>query len=571
LHLVIPGIAVALVLGSADVCSAQPADTDDVASDVADDPLYGTGPVEPVPTEDGGYFPTIEETMLLGGDYLRMGTSNQVTDGRNQRAQDLTPAPYPGQTYQAPWAQPLSPLNPFLGFFDSHQALVAEDNGMWPRGASFEFDSSFPLLVREFNPERAMVKAGPTYFDLLFVGMTVLHSDYQGDKAFSDDNEDGWLMGIEFGLRGLVQFTDQFYLSLAATLVYLPLDNDVGFRLGAGGAPTAGLTLDYRFEKGDWDLRLYDSFFGSYGYDVFAGLDDEGFQQAGRYNFGFRDAKRTGDVYDGENAYFTNTVGFDSTTPVGQDWRFWFSAKRADTWRSLEFEDHLAHSSLFSRIGYNGHDVGFSPAFEYYMDHYEYPNGGDSTLSNRIYFTLRGRLTENLRLEGRAGYLWMSGSDSYDDSYLYSVDLTHEISRYTTHSISAGRDYFSYDVTGDSTVSDYVRYRINHAFNKEFTGLAWVQYSDDEGRSFDGDRTNVTAILRWALFNGNSSAINLRGAYEHRDGLPGGKGDRWLGRLSYTQNFFSRTFGEIFYQYEESSGFRSFNEQVFGSTVRRHF
>ncbi|RYD75722.1 MAG: hypothetical protein EOP84_17865, partial [Verrucomicrobiaceae bacterium] len=549
--MVISGVTAALILIGADVRAAEPSGAA-AASDVAGDPLDGTGPVEPVPMEDEGYYPTIEETMLLGGDYHRMGNRrNNSPDYQNQFAQGITPYPNPGESYRAPWENTFSPLNPFLGFFAPNQALVSEDERLWPRGMSFELDSSFPLLIRDFNPERAMVKAGPTYLDLMFIGMTVLHSDYQGDQAFDDDSEDGWLIGIEFGLRGMVQFTDQFYLSLAATLVYLPLENEIGFRLGSGGVPTIAATLDYRIEARDWDLRFYDTFYGGLGSDLFAGLDEEGFQQAGRYSFGFREVERTSEMYNGDNSFFTNALGFDSTTPVGQDWRFWFSAKHADTWRTLDFEDHLAHNSLFARIGYNGEQVGFSPALEYYLDHYDYPNGGDSTISNRVYLTIKGRITENLRMEARAGYLWLNGSDTYEDGYLYSVDLNHELSRYTTHSLSAGRDYFSYDLTGDSVVSDYIRYGIRHAFTKEFSGAAWVQYSEDEGRLFEGERTNVTALLRYTLFNGNASAIQLRGAYEHRNGSNGQRGDRWLGRLSYTQNLFSRTYGEIFYQYEE--------------------
>jgi len=564
LHVVISGVAAALVLNGAEIRAAEPVQAAD--SEVLD----GTGPVEPVPVEDEGFYPTIEETMLLGGDYPRRGSQrNNGPDFQNQVAQGLAVYPNPGETYEAPWAQPLSPLNPFLGFFAPHQALVTENPDTWPRGLSFEMDSTFPLLVRDFNPERAMIKAGPTYLDLMFVGMTVLHSDFQGDQSFPGGSEDGWLMGIEFGLRGLVQFTDQFYLSLAATLVYLPLENEVGFRLGSGGTPTAAATLDYRLEAGDWDLRFYDTFYVGAGYDLFAGLDEGAYQQAGRYSFGFHDARRTSEFYNGDNTYFTNALGFDSTTLVGQDWRFWFSAKRSDTWRTLDFDNHLGRDSVFARIGYNGEDVAFSPALEYYLDHYDYTDSNDSFIDNRLYLVLKGRLAQNVRMEARGGYLWRNGDSSYDGGYLYSLDLHHELSSYTSHSLSAGREYFDYDLTGDTTVSGYIRYTIRHGFTNALSASAWIQYSDEDGRFFDGERTNVTANIRYALFNGNSSAIQLRGAYEHRNGTQ--DGDRWLGRLSYTQNLFSRTWAEIYYQYEESSVFPNFTEQVFGTTVRKYF
>jgi hypothetical protein len=565
LHLAVSGVTAALIFAGVEV-----ADAAEPVQDVAAEVLDGTDAVEPVPMEDGGFYPTIEETLLLGGDYPRRGSSrNNGPDFQNQVAQGPYPYPNPGETYRAPWADQLSPLNPYLGFFAPYQGVIVEDQNHWPRGVSFELDSSFPLLMRDFNPERAMFKAGPTYLDLMFVGMTVLHSDYEGNQAFRGGAGDGWLMGIEFGLRGMVQFTDQFYLSLAATLVYLPLENEVGFRLGSGGSPTAAATLDYRFEKGDWDFRIYDTFYVAAGYDLFAGFDEGAYQQAGRYSFGFHDTRRSSEFYDGDYTYFTNALGFDSTTPVGQDWRFWFSGKRADTWRSLDFDNHLGRNSIYARFGYNGEEVAFSPALEYYLDHYDYSDTNDSFLDNRLYLVLKGRLAQNLRMEARGGYLWRDGDSSYDGAYLYSVDLHHELSSYTTHSLSAGREYFDYDLTGDTTVSGYIRYSIRHGFTKSLSVGAWIQYSDEDGRIFDGERTNVTATLRYSLFNGNDSAIQLRGAYEHRNGtMPG---DRWLGRLSYTQNLFSRTRAEIYYQYEESSIFPSFTEQVFGTTVRKYF
>lgn len=557
----------------------------DVSPDVAapetvqfgdtDDDIFGSElPDVELPSENGGYFPTIDETLLLGGDYARsplgggFGSQNNPPDVQMQTAQGLYPYPYPGQGSRAPWAETLSPLNPYLGFFAPRQGISVRGDD-WPLGATLDLDSSFPLLIRDFSPERAMFKAGPTYFDLLFVGMTVLHSDYQGGQVFANEADDGWLMGIEFGLRGMVQFTDQFYLSLAATLVYLPLENDIGLRLGSGGIPTVVADLNYRFERGTWDFLVYDTIYASIGDDVFVGLEHGALDQAGRYSFGFNDNHRSGSgYYNGDNAYLSNAIGFDASTPVNDDWRFWLSGQHTDTWRTFDFDDYLAHNSLFARLGYNGADFFFQPGLEYYVDHFEYDN--DNTIvNNRVYLTLKGRITENLRLEARGGYLWHDGNSSYCDGYLYSVSLFHELSRYTTQYVTAGRDYFDYDITGDSTLAKFIRYGINHRFSRSLSGASSVQYSEQNGRSFIGERTTVAASLRYALFNGDRSAILLRGAYENRNGTT--NGERWLGRISYTQALYSRTTGEIFYQYEENTSPPSFKEQVFGLTLRQYF
>lgn len=550
----------------------------DVSPDVAvpetvqfgntDDDIFDSElPDVELPSENGGYFPTIDETLLLGGDYPRSGSNrNNPPDVLMQTAQGIYPHPNPGQGYRAPWGESLSPLNPYLGFFAPREALVTEGKD-WPRGLSLDLDSSFPLLVRDFSPERAMFKAGPTYFDLLFVGMTVLHSDYQGQQTFANGSEDGWLMGIEFGLRGMVQFTDQFYLSLATTLVYLPLDNKVGISLGSGGHPTAIADLNYQFEHGTWDVRLYNSFYAGLGDDLFAGLGSGALERAGRYSFGFNDRRnQTSDYFNGGNTYFTNVIGFDASTPAWDDWRFWLSGKHMDTWRTWDFEDHLGRNTLRARLGYNGSEIRFSPYLEYILNH----NQSNDTVHNRIYLGIKGRITENLSLQARAGYLWRDNNrGGFEDGYLYSVALFHELSRYTSQSLSAGQEYFNDDLTGDTSVASYIRYTINHTFTRSLVGRAYVQYSDQKGIFFDGERTNVTGILRYNLFDGHRSGIVLRGAYEHRKGTQ--NGDRWLGRLSYTQSLFTRTSAEIFYQYEEASVNPSFNEQVFGLTVRQYF
>lgn len=545
-----------------------------IETEVPDDALFDY--IDPqmnleLPTEGEGYYPTIEETMLLGGDYPRSiggGRNNNPPDRRMQLEQGIYPYPNPGQGNRAPWAESLSPLNPFLGFFAERQAYVTPDGPSWPRGMTLDLDSSFPLLVREFSPERAMLKVGPTYFDLLFVGMTVLYSDYEGDQVFAGDSEDGWLIGVEFGLRGLVQFTDQFYLSLAATVVYLPLENDIGIRLGSGGTPTAIASINYQFERGSWDVHIYNNFHASSGLDIFANIESGAIDRAGRYSFGFGDGRDLASgYYDGDNAYFVNALGIEASTPVLEDWRLWLSAKSLNAWRTMDFEDHNNVNSLGVRLGYNGSALRFAPYLEYNLDHYN----EDDRLANRIYVGMRGRLTENLSMIARAGYLWWdnNGNPGIEDGYLYSVGLYHELTRYTSHALTAGQDFYNDDLTGDSTMASYIRYAIDHTFSRSLTGVAAIQYSELEYGFNETDMTSVTGSLRYALHGGLNSYLLLRAAYEHRSGAF--NIDRWLGRASYTRNLFSRTRGELFYQYEEASGDQNFNEHLFGLTLREYF
>lgn len=567
------GIVAAVVFVSADrAFCAEPAPLSEVAANV--EPVDPLSPADDdiefeLPDDGVGYYPTIDETMLLGGDYPRRGDSgNGPPDVRMQTEQGLYPYPNPGQGYRAPWGESLSPLNPYLGFFAPREALIHDNGSSNPLRFGYYADASFPLLVRDFSPERAMLKAGSTYFDLLYVGMTVLHSDYQGSQQFAKGSEDGWLIGIDFGLRGMVQFTDQFYLSLALTLIYLPLENDIGIGVGSGGAPSAVASIDYQFEYGTWDVRLYDNLLVGLGSDVFVGLSEEAFQQAGRYTFGFGDDRGSSDPFNGDSTFIANVIGFDAATPAWDDWRFWLSGRHTDSWQTWGFDDHRGQNSLSAILNYNGSALRFAPSAEYYLDH----DQDSDNVDHRFYLGFKGRITENISLEGRAGYLWATGDSSYSDSYLYSLAFFHEITRNTSHSLAGGRDYFNNDLTNETLIASYISYTISHTFTRSLTGMAMVQYSEDEGEDFTGERTNAAVGLNYAFFNGYNSAISIRGAYEHLNGSNTPQdSDRWIGTVNYSQQLFTRITGNVFYQYEESSGAEDFNEQLIGCSVRKYF
>jgi hypothetical protein len=485
-----------------------------------------------------------------------------------QTAQGLYPYPNPGQYDRAPWARSVSPMNPFLGFFAPRQALIYGENGGLPGGANLTLDAQFPLLVRDFSPERAMFRAGPLYMDILSVGMTVLHSDYQGANAFAKGSEDGLLMGTEFSLRALAQITDQFYFSLVGTFIYLPLENRVGFALGSGGGPTSLATLDYQTDLGNWDVRLYDHFVASLGADIFSGIDSGATDQAGRYSFGFGD-RRDGasGTFNGDNTYFANILGFHAAnSSLWDEWILAFAGRHVDTWRTSNFENHSPGNELSAHLAYSGTKILFRPSLSYFVNE----SGNEfEDFNQRLYLNLVGRLTQTVTASGFVGRLWRTTDDG--DRYLYGVSLRHQLDSYTSHVLSAGQDYFTNDLTNDSTVASYVSYAIDHQFTRSLNGSLFGQISDDDGPTFVGKRSSAGGGLSYALFGGTNAVIGLRGAYERREMLPDDQ-ERWVWHLSYSQQLASRISANIFYQYEEEVGSGSgFNEQVVGTTIRKYF
>lgn len=518
-----------------------------------------------LPTETGGYYPTIEETMLLGGDYSRIG--DYGPDARMQTAQGLYPYPNPGQYYRAPWARTASPLNPFLGFFAPRQALIYGENSGLPGGAGLTLDAQFPLLVRDFSPERAMFKAGGFYMDVLSVGMTVLHSDYQGSSAFPNGSEDGWLIGTEFSLRAIAQITDQFYFSLVGTFVYLPLENRFGFALGSGGGPNSLATLDYYTRLGSWDVRLYDQFIASLGADIFAGIDSGATDQAGRYSYGFGDRRNgASGTFNGDNTYYTNVIGFNAAHPsLWDEWIFQLAGRHVDVWQTSEFDNHRAGNEFSADLAYSGTKILFRPSLGYIINE----SGNEfEEFDQRLYLNLVGRLTQTVTLSGFVGRLWRTNDG---DRYLYGLSLRHQLDSYTSHVLSAGQDYFTNDLNNENIVASYVSYAIDHQFTRSLSGSLFGQISNDDGPGFNGKRSSAGGGLNYALFGGTNAVISLRGAYERREMIPDDQ-ERWVWNLTYSQQLASRISANIFYQYEEESGSTpGFNEHLIGTTIRKYF
>lgn len=520
---------------------------------------------EPISTYEGGYFPTIEETQLLGGDYPRSRSeSTGGPDFTNLSATGAVPYPSQARVNRAPWADSLNPLNPYLGFFAHNDGLVIEGES-YPNGLTGTLDGGLPLLTRNFNPERAHIKAGPLYADLLYLGTEVIYSDYDGTRKFRQGEEDGWLFGVSMGVRILLQVTDEFFLTAAGNLIYLPQENQLGFFLGTGGEPAAFASLNYQAKLGDWNIHVYDNFTGAIGLDLFADIDSDAYKRAGRYSFGFANTDRSTDLWDGDNVIFANTVGLDASRPVWDDWRWWIGARHRDSWRTYDFDDHTNSDEAYTRIGYNGVDIPFAPYAEYRVSTYD----DWDAFYHRVYVGANGRLSENITLNGRVGYLFTSGNASTEDQILWNLRLTHEIGPRTWHSIEAGQDFVEREIIDATAVSSYVRYDINHQFTRSLSAGLYGQYSDDQNirGSFDGHRTQVGALVDWKVAEGVNGRVYANGVFERRDdGLL--VEDRWIGRVGYSQQITSRLTGNLYYQYEEAE---EFSENLFGLSLRQSF
>lgn len=529
-------------------------------------------------TQSVGYFPTIAEDTLLRGAAdsrsLGIGFSPDSVEGPDTRglvATDLFRYYDNNPDFYQRNQNFFRPINKGLGVFTGHDAFTIETDRL--QRASFTVDGNFNILTREFNPELAHIKAGPLYFDVLFAGAGVIFSDFNGELPGTelDQNDDGWAAFVEVGVRGLLRLSDSIYLSVAANLIYLPMENELAFRLGNAANPGLLFRFNLNEQLGEWEILFFDEFIGRSGLDVFVDADSPGIDRAGRYYFGFQ-SDRSNDFYSSNQAFFVNTVGFWASRPVfDNQWRFGSGIEHSDYWTSFSFDNHGTRDYLELYMQYEGSTIPFAPRFSY-----EYvSNDGYRSLLHLLELQLTGRLTENLNWLGAAGYGFRTGDAPETNDFTWRFELDHTITRSTRHYLAVGQGYQYNEFQSDTRRSTYGRYGIDQRITSRFNIDAFVQYAENETSVNDRFpvRDRFGAGLTMTYLPLDFTAIRGMALYEQIDqSTTTDDSSRWLYRVEVNQQFSHRLTGNVFYQYEEmNSDINPFTEHFFGVSMRRYF
>ena len=428
----------------------------------------------------------------------------------------------------------------------------------YPRNSSFEFEGGLPLLTRDFDPENAHVKIGGAYFDLLSIDAGALYSDYEGDQAFREGEEDGLLGYVGFRFRTSIRIAPSLFLTANGEIIYLPGPNRIAFRYGDTGGPL--LRLSYEVEVGMWDLQIYDEF----RIHLPNGLFDEGaIDRAGRYQFGFVDDRRSNGFFN--EPFFVNTIGIRASRLLNEDWRLGLEADHADYWRE---DRHSNREHFGAETAYEGNEIPFSPKLGY--DAYSFDEL-DSFL-HRLYASGSGRLTETLRLRAGGGRFWNSGYEFQNESWIWNVGLNHELSEYTNQMVTIGQDLQVSDFSDDVLVSEYLRYSIHHEISRTLRMSAFAQWSKDEfivgdfaGGEFD--RQMYGGLVSYSPLDNLTLGAGAR--YEDRvKSTTGESYERWLYHLNATTQIYHQTSLYSRLQYEDTN---FFDEKLFMIGVRRSF
>lgn len=525
-------------------------------------------------TENGGFFPTSADLALLGDkDYPRSGSVRGGPDNRSQLATDIFMYESVRQDFYTRNREAFAPVNRILGVFTPHKTFTMELPNAPLAGVAL--DASFPILTRQFQPENAHIKAGPLAFDLLWLGAGALWSDYNGPITFADGEEDGWISFLDLAVRGTLKITDTIYLSFAGSIIYLPGTNELAFRVLNNSNPTSVLEVFYQKRLGGWDLLFFDRFLGRPGIDVFADLQEDGSDRAGRYQFGFDGARERSDFFSNDSVWFTNQIAASATSMVGSsDWRFQADANHFDFWRSFDFEDHATRDTLGLQLGYEGNNIPFSPSLSYLASTFD----GFESFFHRLQLQLHGRITENIKASAMGGYLWTSGTEIERSSGLWRVGLNHSFSQKGNHGFNIGQQLFEDPFSPEVLLTTYYRYFVNYQLAHRLNAAAYAQYSDGE-RIVSRDPRIGLGDVKFYTLSGSltyqpldfTRIIGSIAYQRNQQGDVNGESERLLYRFQLMQQLASRLTLQTMYQYEDFDGGMSFDEHLVSMSLRWNF
>ena len=429
---------------------------------------------------------------------------------------------------------------------------------------SYEYSTGLPFS-RSFDAESAHLKMGPVYFRAVAVEAGLLYSDYHGPETFAPGEEDGWLSFAGFGFQLSARLAPSLYLSAQGELIYLFGENELGIRSGLGaGGPFARLANEGIY--GSWEVTLFaEAGTGSFFHEAFGA---DAYDRAGRYSFGFlgyEDRERL--LYD---PFLYTRVGAEATTPTSQDWRLTLSADHSDFWYLGDDRDDRHHSQDHLGVLYSAEPgrIPFTPWFSYDL----FAHDGFETVYNTVYTGGSGRLSQNVFLDGRVGYLWTTDDRSDNEHWLWQIGLRHRINERTTHGVRVGQDYFMSEFSTDSAVSNFVHYYLQHQISDRMSISGYTQFSSDEylsgtlaGGTFDREMYGVQ--LSATLSDRISGSVGYR--LEHSsDEATNRDDDRSIFDANLNMELGARTSAYLRYQHEDTD---LYYEDLYMSGIRRRF
>jgi hypothetical protein len=449
----------------------------------------------------------------------------------------------------------------FLGpIIPEENLLAAHDSG---RVFSVEGNYGLNFFTRDVMPDRTMVKLGPLMIDFLGISTSVLFTSYNGDAPLNNGVESsGWIAMIGLPVRASLRLTDTIYFQLSGMIYWLPLENDFGVANGLGANWNTGLNgrLNHEFQWRGILFRMYDYLSSTGNFvDLIEPWAVNEIDEVGRYRFGSphidSGTAGRGIYWNPRYGGVSNVAGLEMQRQASGDWWIYGNLSHTDFWgaSSLNLDDNAHMEQLLAEWRYVGSDYRFAPLLYYQLTSPDY----FQTMTHIVGARFTGRLTEYLAGWASVGYLLQTGKlDANNDSILWELGFRHDLTEYTSHSISGGQTY-AISPSLDESVGSYLRYTIEQAFGPRLVAGAHAQWFDGRtitrGAVIQNETYQGGVNARYAIAPDTSLVLGSTYAISH----PAGNAvdmETWLHYLTLQRPLWGRLNASTTYQYIEQTG-----------------
>jgi len=419
------------------------------------------------------------------------------------------------------------------------------------------------FLRRAVAPEDADLKIGPLYFYLDSLTGSLLYTDNSHLSATNRQSET--LAIISLNMTLLVQLTEDLQFSISGSLIYLPIQNILGFESSSleGGLgfllaalPTLTANATYDILVAEWPVRFRDSFTTSTGSysdstrDSFSLFEGSALQQQnGKYVF--RSARVGLRNNEGDNnansqndyfSFFTNTISASTQGYLPSDILLSSYAERSDLWYNQGNRGLPTSREDFYVLAQSVRPtLRFKPFASYEISHTSDAPG----VFQQVEAGFSGPITDQLFLLTDMGYFL---SNTGNEGLVWRLDLQHLAGENTTEDFSFQRDWNDFD--DEMITTEY--YRITQVLGPTINGAGFADHTSYEEVAGSGavnrDQEDFGAGIYWIL--GPLTKLAVQGEYTHQNFDDHFRTDTWTARVNLSRTISDSMHLEAFYQYQ---------------------
>lgn len=447
------------------------------------------------------------------------------------------------------------------------------------------------------------LRLGPLLIDDVYGGIGALYSDYTGNPFGQTASGDNWAGLVWASARVSLQLSERLALTFRPFVYYLPFENKVGYGVPPGFLglpflyPHSYATLQYDTEWAGWDVQFFNSFGGFYrfltllnqnSFQAQAWSDYSPLDMAGRYGLGAFGINGEGRRYDfgiygsnGRNDLGSSNIGFDSDNL--------FFANIAG------FRAIKQHGPVSSIITFTRNDI-WDGDFRYIANQHQgsiwlaisqpilTPYAAYNFVTpdefGEVYHSsivgVQYTPSHNFKAYAQAGYLWTSGLNPQNDTWIAETGFYHVLGAHTKHSVQAGRRMSDQEFN-TRFVENYILYNIYQQVGYRASVNFTAGYAERNpiNPTVSSEEEVTMALLNYNHLLSARTNVMVGTGFEHVEiDLGNADFDRWIVMAGLNHAISPTSMFQAYYQYIESygtGGLGGYSEHVLFMGVAKKF